>query len=61
MTRDNHVDDMHSRYVVADRARVIRMEFSFNRIGRTFGTVSVLEVDEDHAGIIDDIKRLHLR
>lgn len=51
--------DMHSRYLVADRARVIRMEFSFNRIGRVFGTVSVVENDEDRIGILKEVNRLH--
>lgn len=49
---------MHSRYVVADRARALRMEFSFNRIGRTFGTVSLVDAGEDLTGVLEELERL---
>lgn len=49
---------MHARYIVADRSRVLRMEFSFNRIGRSFGTVSLVIDEEDRAGIVDELNRL---
>ncbi|MGN7150375.1 hypothetical protein ACTHQ6_15435 [Arthrobacter sp. SAFR-179] len=52
--------DLHSRYLVADRLRVIRMEFSFNRIGKVFGTVSVVENEEDRVGILGEVDRLLL-
>lgn len=51
--------EMHARYLVADRSRAIRMEFSFNRIGKSFGTVSIVEDVEDIAGIVAEIRRLH--
>lgn len=51
--------EMHARYLVADRSRALRMEFSFNRIGRSFGTVSLVENAEDIAGILDEVNRLH--
>ena len=51
--------EMHARYLVADRSRALRMEFSFNRIGTTFGTVSLVEDAEDLAGILDEVERLH--
>lgn len=51
--------EMHARYIVADRSSALRMEFSFNRIGKSFGTVSVVEGEEDLAGIIEELERLH--
>lgn len=51
--------EMHARYLVADRSRVLRMEFSFNRIGKSFGTVSLVEDEEDLAGILHEVERLH--
>lgn len=51
--------EMHARYLVADRSRVLRMEFSFNRIGKSFGTVSLVEDEADLAGILDEVERLH--
>lgn len=51
--------EMHARYLVADRARALRMEFSFNRIGKSFGTVSVVNETEDLAAIVDELERLH--
>jgi hypothetical protein len=51
--------EMHARYLVADRSRALRMEFSFNRIGKSFGTVSLVEDAEDLAGIVDEVERLH--
>lgn len=50
--------EMHSRYLIADRSRVLRMEFSFNRIGKSFGTVSLVEDPEDLAGIVHELDRL---
>lgn len=50
---------MHARYVVGDRSRVLRMEFSFNRIGKTLGTVSLVEDPDDLAGILHELERLH--
>lgn len=50
---------MHARYLVANRSRALRMEFSFNRIGKYFGTISLVEGDEDLAGIVDELERLH--
>jgi len=49
---------MHSRYVVADRSRALRMEFSFNRIGKSFGTVSLVDDGEDLAGVLEELQRL---
>lgn len=49
---------MHARYVVADRSRALRMEFSFNRIGRSFGTVSLVDDGEDLAGVLEELERL---
>jgi hypothetical protein len=54
----HHRASMHSRYLVADRARVLRMEFSFNQIGRVFGTVSLVENAEDRNGILSEIDRV---
>lgn len=51
--------EMHARYLVADRSRALRMDFSFNRIGKSFGTVSLVEDIEDIAGIVVEIGRLH--
>lgn len=50
---------MHGRYIVGDRSRVLRLELSFNRIGKTFGTVSVVEDSEDLTGILQELERLH--
>lgn len=52
---------MHGRYIIGDRRHALRLEFSFNRIGRTFGTVSVVEDAEDLAGILQELERLHPR
>lgn len=49
---------MHGRYIIGDRCQVLRMEFSFNRIGMTFGTVSVVDDAEDRTGILHELKRL---
>jgi hypothetical protein len=49
---------MHPRYLIADRSRVLLMEFSFNRIGKTFGTVSQVTDPEDLASILDELERL---
>ncbi|MFA4930093.1 MAG: hypothetical protein WC558_16375 [Patulibacter sp.] len=49
---------MHARYLIADRSRALRMEFSFNRIGKSFGTVSLVEGTEDLAGIVGELNRL---
>ncbi|WP_062208298.1 hypothetical protein [Demequina oxidasica] len=49
---------MHSRYVIADRARALGMEFSFNRIGKSFGTVSLVDDPSDLAGILGELQRL---
>ncbi|WP_139219862.1 hypothetical protein [Curtobacterium sp. YR515] len=50
---------MHARYIVADRSRVLRMEFSFNRIGKSFGTVSQVLDEEDRSAIVAELDRLH--
>lgn len=49
---------MHARYLIGDRARALRMEFSFNRIGKSFGTVSLVEDPQDLAGILAELNRL---
>lgn len=51
--------EMHGRYLVADRARALRMDFSFNSIGKSFGTVSVVDDAEDLAGVVNELERLH--
>ena len=51
-------DQMHGRCIIGDRCRVLRMEFSFNRIGMTFGTVSFVEDAEDLTGILHELDRL---
>lgn len=50
---------MHARYLIADRRRVLRMEFSFNRIGKHFGTISQVNDPQDLSGILDELQRLH--
>lgn len=55
-TKGSH---MHGRYIIGDRCRALRLEFSFNRIGKTFGTVSFVEDLDDLAGILDELERLH--
>lgn len=56
--RFEHGTEMHARYLVADRSRVLRMEFSFNRIGKSFGTISLVEDDADRKGILGELQRL---
>lgn len=51
--------NMHARYLVADRSRALRMEFSFNRMVRSFGTAFLVEDAEDLARIVDEVERLH--
>lgn len=50
---------MHGRYIIGDRCRALRLEFSFNRIGKTFGTVSFVQDPEDVTGILHELERLH--
>ena len=52
---------MHARYVIADHTRVLRMEFSFNRIRKSFGTVSVVSDPSDLEGILGELRRLEER
>lgn len=35
------------------------MEFSFNRIGKSFGTVSLVDDGEDLAGVLEELERLY--
>ncbi len=49
---------LHARYIIADRERISRMEFSFNRIGDSFGTVSLVTDPDDVAGILAELERL---
>ncbi|MFJ6003659.1 hypothetical protein [Arthrobacter sp. NPDC092385] len=51
--------EMHSRHLVTDRSRAVRMEFSFNRIGKVFGTVSFVDDADDIEGILQEVERLH--
>jgi hypothetical protein len=49
---------MHARYIVSDRSRALRLEFSLNRIGKSFGTVSLVSDEEDLGGIVTELERL---
>ena len=49
---------MHARYVIADHTRVLRMEFSFNRIRKSFGTASMVNDPRDLDGILRELQRL---
>jgi hypothetical protein len=49
---------MHSRHLIADRARALRMDFSFNQIGKTFGTMSLVEAADDLGAILTELERL---
>ncbi|MDA3804784.1 hypothetical protein PED38_08240, partial [Clavibacter sp. CT19] len=49
---------MHARYIVSDRSRALRLEFSLNRIGKSFGTISLVTDEEDLAGIVTELERL---
>lgn len=51
---------LHARYLVADRVRVLRMDFSYNRIGRSFGTVALVNDAEDLAGYLEELASLRL-
>lgn len=53
--------DMHARYIVADRARTLRMDFSLNGFGKSFGTVSLVRDQEDLVGILGELDRLDPR